>query len=64
MVADDRASLFSCGHATYRKKVGDMVTKRAIVRMLLYCHNLDGIVAKLTDTWKHIATELQVTDGD
>lgn len=41
----------------YRKKVGDMVAKGAIVGMLLDRHDLDGIVAQLPDSGQHLLPE-------
>ncbi len=44
----------------YSKEVGDMVSKGAIVGMLLQGHDLDGVVAQLADAWQHGHAEVQV----
>ena len=45
---------------SYRKEVGHMVPKRSVVGMLLECHNLDGVVAKLANARQHGHAEVQV----
>ena len=44
----------------YSKEVGDMVSKGAIVGVLLQGHDLDGIVAQLADARQHGHAEVQV----
>lgn len=45
---------------THCKEVGDVVSKGAIVGMLLEGHDLDGVVAQLADTGQHGHAEVQV----
>ena len=37
-----------------------MVTKRAVVRMLLYGHHLNAVITILDDAWQHIVLELRI----
>lgn len=46
---------------THCKEIGDMVAKRAIVGMLLYSHDLDGIVSQVSYPWQHLLPEAGVT---
>ena len=46
--------------ATYSKEVGDMVSKRAVVGVLLQGHDLDGVVPQLADARQHGHAEVQV----
>mmetsp|Transcript_38602 Transcript_38602/g.114640 ORF Transcript_38602/g.114640 Transcript_38602/m.114640 type:complete len:500 (+) Transcript_38602:1140-2639(+) len=42
------------------KEVGHVVAERAVVRVLLDCHDLDGVVAELADARQHVPAELKV----
>ena len=44
----------------YSKEVGDMVSERAVVGVLLQRHDLYGVVAQLADARQHGHAEVQV----
>lgn len=44
----------------YRKEVGDVVTERAVVCVLLDRHDLDTVVAETADARQHLVLEVRV----
>ncbi len=42
------------------KEVTYVVAERAVVRVLLYCHYLDAVIACLDNAWKHVVLKLLV----
>lgn len=55
-----RVELANCRSRVHRKEVGDVVTERAIVRVLLDRHDLDAVVAELTNPRQHLVLEVGV----
>ena len=43
---------------TYRKEVSHLITKRTVVRVFLYCHQLDSVVTQSSNAREYIEAEL------